>query len=81
MINVSWEDAVAYTEWLSAQTGERYRLPSEAEWEYAARAGSTTKYSFGNDDRCRYGNHADTSTDFDWRNRPVRMGLASVPPR
>ena len=49
VINVSWEDAVAYTEWLSAQTGERYRLPSEAEWEYAARAGSTTKYSWGNE--------------------------------
>ena len=49
VINVSWEDAIAYTEWLSAQTGERYRLPSEAEWEYAARAGSTTKYSWGNE--------------------------------
>ncbi len=49
MINVSWTDAVAYTEWLSAQLGERYRLPSEAEWEYASRAGSTKKYSWGNE--------------------------------
>ena len=49
VIRVSWEDAVAYTRWLSEQTGERYRLPSEAEWEYAARAGSVTKYSWGNE--------------------------------
>ena len=49
VINVSWEDAVAYTAWLSEATGERYRLPSEAEWEYAARAGSVTKHSWGNE--------------------------------
>ena len=48
-INVTWDDAQAYVKWLSSVTGKPYRLLSEAEHEYAARAGSETKYPWGDD--------------------------------
>lgn len=58
VVCVSWQDAKAYVEWLSRKTGKRYRLPSEAEWEYSARAGTTTSRPWGEnaDDACAYAN-------------------------
>ncbi len=49
VIDVSWEDAKAFAAWLSQKTGRKYRLPSEAEWEYSARAGTTSKFWWGKD--------------------------------
>ena len=61
VVCVSWQDARDYTRWLSAKTGHAYRLPSETEWEYAARAGSKAARHFGRGFRngCKYLNGAD----------------------
>jgi formylglycine-generating enzyme required for sulfatase activity len=66
---ISWHDAQAYVAWLRRRTGKPYRLPTEAEWEYSARAGATTRYSFGEDamQLCAYAKFADLSTEFAWR--------------
>jgi formylglycine-generating enzyme len=61
VVCVSWHDAKAYAQWLSGRTGKRYRLPSEAEWEYAARARSGSARFWGDTERatCQYANVAD----------------------
>ena len=62
VVNVSWVDAQAYVSWLSAETGQRYRLLSEAEWEYVARAGTETARYWGETEagRCSYANGLDS---------------------
>lgn len=66
VINVKWSDAKAYAEWLTKMTRKPYRLPSEAEWEYAARAGTTTRYAFGDvitPKDANYGSNVGTTTE------------------
>lgn len=72
VVNVSWNDAVAFCKWLSGKQGKTYRLPTEAEWEYAGRAGTTTRYYSGDDPEtlAGVGNVADATAKAkfpDWR--------------
>ncbi|MCL7750035.1 formylglycine-generating enzyme family protein [Guyparkeria hydrothermalis] len=83
MYNVSARDAEAYARWLSEATGQRYRLPTEAEWEYAARAGSDTMFCFGDRIRrqevnCAGGLHCTRGLFLCGIGKPVRVG--SLPP-
>lgn len=85
VVCVSWNDARAYTRWLSRKTARPYRLPSEAEWEYAARAGAAGAYAWGEDanDACVHANVYDQSAlafAFPWPAAACTDGFASLAP-
>jgi formylglycine-generating enzyme required for sulfatase activity len=71
VINVSWLDAKAFVTWLSQKTAKSYRLPSEAEWEYAARAGTNTAYWWGRDVGSRQANCRECNTGEPQKTTPV----------
>ncbi|HRF43182.1 MAG TPA: bifunctional serine/threonine-protein kinase/formylglycine-generating enzyme family protein [Candidatus Competibacteraceae bacterium] len=84
VVRVSWQEAVTYAGWLSEKTGLRYRLPTEAEWEFAARAGQTGSRYWGNDPNqaCRYANIYDETArkakPFNWANYPCEDHQAAA---
>ena len=86
VVRVSWQEAVAYADWLSGKTGRRYRLPTDAVWEYAARAGQTGSRYWGDDPNqaCRYANIYDETArqakPFNWANYPCQDGQAAAAP-
>ena len=75
--NVSWNDAIDFCGKLSKQEGVEYRLPTEAEWEYACRAGTTTRYSFG-DDKSQLGKYAWFGGNSGGETHPVGQKLPNI---
>ncbi|MDO8342837.1 MAG: bifunctional serine/threonine-protein kinase/formylglycine-generating enzyme family protein [Cellvibrio sp.] len=83
VVNISWDDAIAYANWLSKTTGKQFRLPTAAEWEYAARGNTTSSYWWGNNEddaegraNCRYGCKSLWESFFNNKTQPV----GSFPP-
>lgn len=82
-IMVSWSDTQEYLQWISDKTGKNYRLPSESEWEYFARAGEEDQWLGGSADAiCEFSNVAGVESGFDWRHQActdsVAVGTAPV---
>ena len=78
VINVSWEDATTFCDRLSELTNRHYRLPSEAEWEYACRAGTTTPFSFGKTISTKVANYDGNYTYADGPEGEYREALTPV---
>lgn len=81
VIYVSSQDAMKFCQWLSARERRKYRLPTEAEWEYAAKGSDTRKYPWGNyEGRGNLANFADKNTVFAWSDREIDCGYAETSP-
>ena len=78
VIGLSQEHVKAYVTWLSAQTGKTYRLPSESEWEYAARAGTRTRYSWGDEIGVDRANCRGCGSEWDIKTTPVGSFAANA---